>query len=64
MDITKIKIKNYQEKRFDVIECSKNFDFLYKDSKVLFCSKDPSAKINHMLYTEEDFILTKSTKDN
>ena len=57
--------KKYQElrdahetKQFDRIEYCKNCDFLYEDPEVLVWSNDPNAKINHMLGTEEDFILT------
>ena len=35
---------------------------LYNDPEVLVWSNDPSAKVNHMLGTQEDFILTKYSK--
>ena len=34
----------------------------YITIKVLVWSNDPSAKMNHMLGTQEDFILTKYSK--
>ena len=48
-----------EKKEFDKIDYCKNCDFLYDDPEVLIWSNDPSAKINHMLGTEEDFILTE-----
>ena len=48
--------KNFE---FDKIDYCKNCDFLYDDPEVLVWSNDKNAKINHMLGTEEDFILTK-----
>ena len=56
--------KAHEEKKFDMIDYCKNCDFLYEDPEVLVWSNDPSAKVNHMLGTEEDFILTKYTKDS
>ncbi len=52
----------HKNKDFDSIEYCKNCDFLYDDPEVLVWSNDPSAKLNHMLGTDEDFILTKYTK--
>ena len=52
----------HKSKDFDSIEYCKNCDFLYDDPEVLVWSNDPTAKINHMLGTDEDFILTKYTK--
>ena len=52
----------HKRKDFDSIEYCKNCDFLYDDPEVLVWSNDPTAKINHMLGTDEDFILTKYTK--
>jgi len=49
-------------KNFDEIDYCKNCDFLYDDPEVLIWSNDKTAKINHMLGTEEDFILTKYNK--
>ena len=52
----------HKSKDFDSIDYCKNCDFLYDDPEVLVWSNDPTAKINHMLGTDEDFILTKYTK--
>ena len=54
--------KAHEEKRFDDIDYCKNCDFLYDDPEVLIWSNDKTAKINHMLGTEENFILTKFDK--
>ena len=54
--------KAHETKDFDSIEYCKNCDFLYDDPEVLVWSNDPTAKINHMLGTDENFILTKYTK--
>jgi radical SAM protein with 4Fe4S-binding SPASM domain len=54
--------KAHETKDFDSIEYCKNCDFLYDDPEVLVWSNDATAKINHMLGTDEDFILTKYTK--
>ena len=43
---------------FDQIEYCKNCDFLDGDPEVLVWSNDKTAKINHMLGTEDNFILT------
>lgn len=54
------KLRNaHKDKKFDDIEYCKNCDFLYEDPEVLVWSNDPSAKVNHMLGTDDDFILTK-----
>jgi len=55
--------KAHKEKKFDDIDYCKNCDFLYEDPEVLVWSNDPSAKINHMLGTDDDFILTKYAKN-
>lgn len=54
--------KAHQEKDFDSIEYCKNCDFLYDDPEVLVWSNDKNAKINHMLGTDKDFILTNYQK--
>jgi MoaA/NifB/PqqE/SkfB family radical SAM enzyme len=56
--------KAHEEKNFDSIDYCKNCDFLYEDPEVLVWSNDPNAKVNHMLGTEDDFILTKYSKDS
>jgi len=54
------KLRNAHEKKeFDKIDYCKNCDFLFDDPEVLVWSNDPKAKINHMLGTEDNFILTK-----
>jgi radical SAM protein with 4Fe4S-binding SPASM domain len=56
------KLRNaHTNKKFDEIDYCKNCDFLYNDPEVLVWSNDKDAKINHMLGTDEDFILTKYT---
>jgi len=56
------KLRNaHTSKNFDEIDYCKNCDFLYNDPEVLVWSNDKDAKINHMLGTDEDFILTKYT---
>ena len=54
----------HSEKNFDKIPYCKNCDFLYQDSEILVWSNDATAKINHMLGTDDDFILTKYNKAN
>ena len=49
----------HENKAFDDIEYCKNCDFLYDDPEVMVWTNDPNAKINHMLGTPDDFILTK-----
>ena len=49
----------HKNKNFDDIEYCKNCDFLYPDPEVLVWSNDKNAKVNHMLGTKDDFILTK-----
>jgi hypothetical protein len=49
----------HEKKEFDKIDYCKNCDFLFDDPEVLVWSNDPKAKINHMLGTEDNFILTK-----
>ena len=56
--------KAHEQKKFDKIDYCKNCDFLYEDPEVLVWSNDPSAKVNHMLGTDKDFILTKYSKDD
>jgi MoaA/NifB/PqqE/SkfB family radical SAM enzyme len=52
----------HNNKKFDEIDYCKNCDFLYDDPEVLVWSNDKEAKVNHMLGTSEDFILTKYVK--
>lgn len=56
--------KAHQEKNFDDIDYCKNCDFLFDDPEVLVWSNDPSAKVNHMLGTEKNFILTNYSKNS
>ncbi len=56
------KLRNaHASKNFDDIEYCKNCDFLYDDPEVLVWSNDKTAKIHHMLGTDDDFILSKYT---
>ncbi len=54
--------KAHEDKNFDDIDYCKECDFLFDDPEVLVWSNDPFAKINHMLGTKDDFILTEYTK--
>ena len=49
---------------FDKIDYCKDCDFLYEDPEVLVWSNDNSAKINNMLGTGDDFILTEYVPKN
>ncbi len=49
----------HTEKDFDKIDYCKDCDFLYEDPEVLVWSNDKSAKLNNMLGTGDDFILTE-----
>jgi len=44
---------------FDEIEYCKNCDFLYQSKDILAWTNDKDAKLNNMLGTGEDFILTE-----
>ena len=50
--------KAHHEKKFDEIDYCKECDFLYEDPEILVWSNDKTAKVHHMLGTDEDFILT------
>ena len=50
--------KAHDNKNFDKIDYCKDCDFLYQDPEILIWSNDKTAKINHMLGTDENFILT------
>jgi len=50
--------KAHQNGEFDRIEYCKNCDFLDGDPEVLVWSNDKKARVNHMLGTDDDFILT------
>ena len=52
-------IQAHETKNFDEIDYCKNCDFLYDDPEVMVWTNDKSAKVNHMLGTDKDFILTK-----
>ena len=43
---------------FDKVDYCKDCDFLYQDPEVMVWTNDKEAKINHMLGTDKDFILT------
>ena len=59
-----IKLREaHSTKNFDSIDYCKNCDFLYDDPEVLVWSNDKTAKVHHMLGTDDDFILTKYTGD-
>ena len=53
----------HSKKEFDKIDYCKDCDFLYEDPEVLVWSNDKSAKLNNMLGTGEDFILTEYIPD-
>ena len=48
----------HKNKEFDRIEYCKDCDFLDGDPEVLVWSNDKTARVNHMLGTEDDFTLT------
>ena len=48
----------HTNKEFDKIDYCSNCDFLYEDPEVLVWSNDKTAKLNNMLGTGEDFVLT------
>ena len=52
----------HKNKEFDKIDYCKDCDFLYDDPEVLVWSNDKSAKLHHMLGTDDNFILTKYVK--
>jgi len=53
------KLRNaHKQEKFDEIDYCKNCDFLYEDPEVLVWTNDDNAKVNHMLGTPENFILT------
>ena len=54
--------KAHETKNFDSIDYCKNCDFLFSDPEVLVWSNDPKAKVNHMLGTDDDFILSNYSK--
>ena len=47
---------------FDEIDYCKNCDFLYQSQEVMAWTNDSSARINNMLGTGKDFILTEFNK--
>jgi MoaA/NifB/PqqE/SkfB family radical SAM enzyme len=51
----------HSSEKFDEIDYCKNCDFLFDDPEVLVWTNDKSAKIHHMLGTDDDFILTNYT---
>ena len=54
----------HEKQKFDEIEYCKNCDFLYEDPEVMVWTNDKNAKINHMLGTDDDFILTNYNSTN
>ena len=50
--------KAHDEKNFDKIDYCKDCDFLYDDPEILIWTNDKTAKVHHMLGTDDDFILT------
>lgn len=55
--------KAHTEKNFDSIEYCKDCDFLYQSEDVLVWTNDKNAKVNNMLGTDQDFILTEFSID-
>jgi MoaA/NifB/PqqE/SkfB family radical SAM enzyme len=53
----------HSKNEFDKIDYCKNCDFLYQSEEVLAWTNDKNARINNMLGTDEDFILTEFNKD-
>lgn len=56
--------KAHTDGEFDKIDYCKDCDFLYEDPEVLVWSNDKTAKINNMLGTGDDFILTEYVPKN
>ena len=56
--------KAHTDGDFDKIDYCKDCDFLYEDPEVLVWSNDNTAKINNMLGTGDDFILTEYVPKN
>lgn len=54
----------HSKKEFDKIDYCKDCDFLYDDPQALVWSNDKNAKLNNMLGTGDDFILTEFNKSN
>ena len=54
--------KAHNEKKFDTIDYCKDCDFLYDDPEILIWSNDKTARVHHMLGTDDDFILTNYNK--
>lgn len=52
----------HKTQNFDQIDYCKDCDFLYEDPEVLVWTNDKTAKINHMLGTDDNFILTNYSK--
>ncbi len=58
------KLRNaHTRKAFDEIEYCKDCDFLYQSKEVLAWTNDKQAKLNNMLGTGEDFILTEYNEE-
>ena len=53
----------HNTKNFDDIDYCKDCDFLYQDPEILIWSNDETAKVNHMLGTDDNFILTNYNKE-
>ena len=49
--------------KYDDVDYCKNCDFLYQSEEVLAWTNDKDARINNMLGTGDDFILTEFNKD-
>ena len=56
--------KAHTDGEFDKIDYCKDCDFLYEDPEVLVWSNDKTTKINNMLGTGDDFILTEYVPKN
>ena len=50
-------------KDLDEIDYCKDCDFYIKDPEILIWSNDKTAKVHHMLGTDENFILTNYNKE-
>ena len=54
--------KSTRRERLDKIDYCKDCDFLYDDPEILIWTNDKTAKVHHMLGTDDDFILTNYNK--
>ena len=54
-----------KEERYNLLKKNRNLDYnlIIEDPEILVWSNDKTAKINHMLGTDDNFILTNYNKE-